>query len=1267
MGNPIFRFTLSHVAQANQPIAIPALSLWSTATGPDTEWSPGSVPSITLAGAFPTVAESEFYWVDYGFTAGNEYTLTVNYTKFYNFGTSNPRLFELHILDNAFNTIFSESGTTPTSPGGSGSVTISFTATSLCTKIGLKVFDGSNVTITVQSVSSTETNPNDEDSSLVITEPAGWIDAKLKLERHEEFHSLLEYFTGSFLYYGTNGVDNGGIVYILDLERRFGCDVDILETIEISFDNGGGYELVYEGLLDLEALNQLWNNQLQVPTITDNFWSSFINRKATPVDLQASTDIDLKAIATLVDPVNINLSSQKLRAITRGVFDTFVSYKDFGGYVLATDYLQMSWDSFTYDEIEERFTQPSAINPERPFGQFTMKYAGSYSFRFRLYFTRAAFIAGGIPPLFTFDSYENLAGLLEVHFLINNQTFPVIFTRTDLVTSGGDGYSMYEFSLTNYTLNAGDIITVYGKPVAPVNALFPILLGNDLTGVHVPIEDHDDAGTTVPDFPNGYTDDNYLEVTADTTFPESQEAGFLIHDAAAAIIKSYGLGFSNPFYSELLGSGLTNARQYELDGCAWKYLVLKGLQLRGYTLSEKPFFLSFDQWWKGINPILNLCLFPHFIAGNTVSPITSSVQVLPDWVNAGGPFPGVSWNYFVFGYPFVSVNGNGGTEGYTCGLWTTVGGQSYVLTTVVEIFESGTNPVNMTFRWAILDAGFNELVTQEFTYNDEGFKHEVFNITPPSNGTYLAVRIINDTVSDTKSLVIRVAQGETTEQMLVNPEFDGSSPWTNVGAGTSWTFASGRAAVSLVSGSSKELTQVFAGGIGDHHFIAEYLAENVGGGEQIDITINFLDSLDNVIATKTESAFTNNTKAWNHEFTSVVEIVKLQVIITVISGTNIDFSTPYAAIFLVVPTPDIVTEDEQVLRVEERAHVYDDIPVVNIDNVLQISREYDTDLIYKKIEVGYANWKSEDISGIDDPQAVHTYAARFKKMGTELSLKSEFIAASLAIETTRRQTIEKSKDYKFDDNTFIIAINPDNVSPDSYVPELDENFDDIQNLLNSETRYNTRITPPRNLLRHANVIFGCLQSYLNSFLKFVGGEGNYDMTSKMTTSLGTPGSDCLNESFDGNTLSEKQDIQVTDEYIHLPLLYSIEINMSWETYNSIRTNRKKAIGISQTESDHQPFFIKSLEYEPSKSRASIKAWPKTFFEILVPDFLPPVVPQPVFPDCILLNEDGAPILNEDGSFIYIEDCVSGDIPANALIDRNGNPILDRNGNYILIR
>jgi hypothetical protein len=252
--------------------------------------------------------------------------------------------------------------------------------------------------------------------------------------------------------------------------------------------------------------------------------------------------------------------------------------------------------------------------------------------------------------------------------------------------------------------------------------------------------------------------------------------------------------------------------------------------------------------------------------------------------------------------------------------------------------------------------------------------------------------------------------------------------------------------------------------------------------------------------------------------------------------------------------------------------------------------------MFNKIEIGYANWQSEDVSGIDDVQTKHTYATRFKKIGKGIQLHSEFIAASLAIEVTRRQTIEKSKDYKFDNNTFIISINPDDTSPDAYLPELNENFSSITNLLNSETRYNTRLSVGRNMLRWINYFNGALQAYIGSGYKFVNGEGNYDMTSNLVSSCDV-----------GGNLSEKENIAVTSDFIHLPLIYTIEINLGWDDYVLMRDNRKRAIGISQTNANHKAFFIKSLEYELVKGKATIKAWPKEYFEITQTDFVPQMV------------------------------------------------------------
>jgi hypothetical protein len=279
----------------------------------------------------------------------------------------------------------------------------------------------------------------------------------------------------------------------------------------------------------------------------------------------------------------------------------------------------------------------------------------------------------------------------------------------------------------------------------------------------------------------------------------------------------------------------------------------------------------------------------------------------------------------------------------------------------------------------------------------------------------------------------------------------------------------------------------------------------------------------------------------------------------------------------------------EVMRCEEKEHFYNDTIIVYISNVREITRAYDEEVMIKTFRAGYKKWQSENFSGIDDPQTKHTYASRLQKSGKDLTMESEFIAASLAIETTRRTTKQKSADYKFDDDTFIIAVRSVETSPDAtYIPETDEKFQSVTNLLNAETRYNLLLTPARNTLRWMKWIAGGLQNYVGSFLKFVSGEGNYDMTSNYGLSDGC-------DEYDGD-LSEKQDLEVTDDYIHRGEVYEMRFKLEFEDYLTIRDNRKNAIGISQTDSDHKAFFIKNLEYKLFDGVCTLTAWPKEFYE-----------------------------------------------------------------------
>lgn len=913
--------------------------------------------------------------------------------------------------------------------------------------------------------------------SLEISEPDAWKSAVLKLERHEEFHSLIEYFDGSFIFYGDNGIVNGGINFIKEVELLDGVDATILIDIDVTFDDVS-FSNVFNGQFKLADLEEMPNNKMRLPIIRDDFWSKFISRLDTPVNLQSFLDLDDENV-TVAEQVILELSSQKIKQIhssnfIEGLFidDNDTDYLD--------QYIQINPDNTILDEIEVKYTLPNAVNSELPAWVFEMTYAGEYIFDLRIEASQSAIITPA----------DNLNGYVEMFIKINEDA-PIQFVQTDFGGGGGHESTVFSYSAT-HNLNSGDIVRIYGLGILAITGAFRVYIwGQENSAIEgfALFADERPSGAIIP---------TYFSIVAHTIFPQTRNEGFLVHDVAAAITDRT-IGQTDTFYSELLGSQYTRARQYLQDGCAWKYGIIKGLQLRQYNLTEKPFFQSFNQWWRGINPILNLSLsyetvqIPEII---DVSPDVNLIEDLANWSNS----PGGGWDFITFGHPFVSVGGNGGIEPYAVGEAVFNEDQIYYFEVNTFIQTTGSSTPEAVVTFAILDAGYNELATQEFNYVGPGNKPETFTLIPSGVGAFFGIKIVNNTPVDTKNF---------------------------------------------------ELTLAFS------------------------------------------------------------------------------------------EVPQIVYHEETVIRVEEKVYQYDESDGTSVDfsNVWDITRKYDNDRIFNKVEIGYTRWQSEDVSGIDDPQSKKTYATRFKKVGKSIQLYSEWMAASLAIEQTRRTTREKSADYKYDNETFIIALNPlpQDESPDTspdylhFDPELDENFSSVTNLLNSETRYNLRLTPARNFLRWQNYLQGALQVNVGSDFKFSSAEGNYDMTSTMDDG------GCLNDAFNGVELSEKENIQVTTDYIHLAQLYEFSIPMDWSDYVLIRDNRRKPIGVSQSNTGHVNMFIKTLEFKPVEGSATILAWAKEFLELsVVADTTPMQECMPESDDCetALTDTNGNILTNELGICIY---------------------------------
>jgi hypothetical protein len=283
----------------------------------------------------------------------------------------------------------------------------------------------------------------------------------------------------------------------------------------------------------------------------------------------------------------------------------------------------------------------------------------------------------------------------------------------------------------------------------------------------------------------------------------------------------------------------------------------------------------------------------------------------------------------------------------------------------------------------------------------------------------------------------------------------------------------------------------------------------------------------------------------------------------------------------------VKTDTEEYVQIEPSKEFYPDRVSITLNNVRNITRSYDLNGFYNQVKVGYEKYEIEEASGLNIPQSYRTLATILKSVGGILEIMSSYIAGDLTIERTRRTTREKSADYKYDNDVFIIAVRD---TGSGFTPELSENYSSVTGLLNESTRYNKNLTPYRNLVRWLNIASNGLQSYLSSKFKFLDGTANFDMAS--TRNDGGCSGD-----FGGAGLSEKQDLDVSTEFLHLPLLYTIKHYITSEQIQALRADPEAAINVSQTETDHVKFYIKTAEARPHDGNFTLVAWPKEFFDI----------------------------------------------------------------------
>lgn len=419
-------------------------------------------------------------------------------------------------------------------------------------------------------------------AGIIVNTPIGWEEALIGPERDKDFHSLIEVFDGSFVWFGT------GRDVILNLESTLGPDA--IARLEISISYGGPFTLLTTQLLDISQLRDLGFHNLQykcdVPIIRDDFWTTFINRFSTPADVQSTVDKDGNAVAAAV-PYTLNLTGQKIKQrysadATGGAQYPFLlpdNELELGNSVPLGGIFTNVIQNEVEDVLDSKVEQTSNIVD--PF--FRALFGGDFTFK---------------PVVYVWDGpVFHAVGQLPV-YIQKNDDAPIPLTRILVGTDTIFGTSRFVYKYTDtvvLTLDAGDIVRLYMQNVSLESGAEVGIPGAFLVVA-------------------GQATKSTITIDANTVYKDTTTQALLIHDAFNAVIRRI-TGLANSFYSEYLGR-ITHG--YGANGCGSAYALMYGKHVRGFSFTQKPFAPSAEELWQGANPIFNLGLGYDVIGGNKV-------------------------------------------------------------------------------------------------------------------------------------------------------------------------------------------------------------------------------------------------------------------------------------------------------------------------------------------------------------------------------------------------------------------------------------------------------------------------------------------------------------------------------------------------------------------------------------------------------------------------------------------------------------------------
>lgn len=176
----------------------------------------------------------------------------------------------------------------------------------------------------------------------------------------------------------------------------------------------------------------------------------------------------------------------------------------------------------------------------------------------------------------------------------------------------------------------------------------------------------------------------------------------------------------------------------------------------------------------------------------------------------------------------------------------------------------------------------------------------------------------------------------------------------------------------------------------------------------------------------------------------------------------------------------------------------------------------------------------------------------------------------------------------------------DTIDESYYVPESNQPFSTVSNLISPQSGYNIRYTPKRMLYNWAKIFNGGFFGKENTDqIVFKQGDGNVDLITNFLSE-----ETCLLGDIDNEEIIEKSSVNIGNIYnrgfIHLPIKVSFSTSLSFEQLTTLKNclrgnseaNNYGYVTITNPCGEEEKIFITSVEYSGVEEEATIEGYLK---------------------------------------------------------------------------